>query len=95
MPSFVQLLCRTSTTSGNALNLSITVSRYSRFALVFLNDIGNCASSAPSMPSTAIDSSPSLASRSSSAVARIVSAEVLSITAIGECVKALLSLAVN
>ncbi len=47
------------------------------------------------MFSFAIESRPSFASRSSSAVERMVSADVLSSTAIGEWVNALFSLAVK
>ena len=57
--------------------------------------MGNCISNAPSMFSLAMESSPSLASRSSSGPIWMVSADVLSTTAIGECVNARLSLAVN
>src|SRR5450755_437870 len=57
--------------------------------------MGNCASKAPSMSSPAMLSRPSFARCSSSALARIVSDEVLSTTAIGEWVNALLNVAVK
>ncbi len=67
---------RISTTRGYSMNWRSRRSRYSRLSEVFLNDIGNWMSSAPSRPSPAIASRPSRVRISSSSVGRMVAAEV-------------------
>src|SRR5882762_2330755 len=75
---------RTSTTIGYSLNRPASRDKYSRFSSLFLNEIGNCRSSAPRRRFVANTSRPALASASSLVPGLMLEAEVDSTTAIGE-----------